>query len=163
VDTSFFKPLEEPQNEKRLPLILCVARHVEVKRLSLLMEVCTLLRNRGIQFRCILAGNGPLRPQLLRERASRGLDDVMEMPGAIDQEEVCRYWQRAAIGILTSDNEGMPVCLMEAAACGVPVVATAVGGVPELVQDGVTGILCSRGNANEIANAIELLLADQQL
>jgi glycosyltransferase involved in cell wall biosynthesis len=64
---------------------------------------------------------------------------------------------------LTSHNEGMPVCLMEAAACGVPVVATWVGGVPELVQHGLTGFLCLAGDATDLARKLERLLTDQRL
>jgi glycosyltransferase involved in cell wall biosynthesis len=62
--------------------------------------------------------------------------------------------------VLTSENEGMPVSLMEAAACGVPAVATAVGGVPELVEHGVTGLLAPAGAATAFADALQSLLLD---
>ena len=64
---------------------------------------------------------------------------------------------------LSSENEGMPVCLMEAAACGVPAVATAVGGVPELVQNGVTGVLTRPGDAADLALALATLVTDLRL
>jgi glycosyltransferase involved in cell wall biosynthesis len=163
VDTSYFSPAPQTEVPAGVPLIVCVARHVEVKNLTLLLNVCALLRQRGLEFHCIMAGDGPLQEQLLKQRTSLGLDDVIEMPGALEQSEVLNLWQRASIGVLTSDNEGMPVCLMEAAACGVPVVATAVGGIPELVQDNVTGLLCKKGDVKEIAIALEQLLADSTM
>ncbi len=140
--------------------IVCVARHVAVKNLGLLLDACALLRNRGVPFRCTMIGDGPLHDELKAKRAALKLDDVVEMPGAADQDEVLRAWQQADIGVLTSENEGMPVCLMEAAACGVPVVATRVGGVPELVAHGVTGMLTAPGNVIAFADALEILLGN---
>jgi glycosyltransferase involved in cell wall biosynthesis len=65
--------------------------------------------------------------------------------------------------VLPSENEGMPVCLMEAGACGVPAAATAVGGVPELVQDGLTGLLTAPGDPEALAAALVRLLAEPEL
>lgn len=143
--------------------IISVARHVAVKNFGLLLDACAHLRNRGVKFRCAMIGDGPLRPELGARRAALKLDDLVEMPGAADQDGVLRWWQRANIGVLTSDNEGMPVCLMEAAACGVPVVATRVGGIPELVEHGVTGTLTPPGDARAFADALESLLGDAEL
>src|SRR5262249_19545614 len=96
-------------------------------------------------------------------RTQLGLDQIVQMPGAADQRAVLGWWQQATLGVLTSENEGMPVSLMEAAACGVPVVTTAVGGIPELVQDGVTGLLVPAGNPELFASALERLLQDPGL
>ncbi len=145
------------------PLLVCVARLVTVKNLGLLLEACALLRDRDVNFRCALVGDGPLRAELEARRAGLGLEPWVEMPGAVEQSEVLRWWQRAEVGALTSANEGMPLCLMEAAACGVPVVATRVGGIPELVEDGVTGLLVPPDDARAFAGAVELLLVDQKL
>lgn len=150
-------------SEDIAPLILCVARHVAVKNLPLLFEACAILRQRGIKFRCMIVGDGPLRSELEQLRSRLELDAAVELPGALTQTEVAGCWRQAAIGVLTSDNEGMPVALMEAAASGVPVVASAVGGIPELVEDGVTGRLCAPGDAEGFASAIADLLANQSL
>jgi glycosyltransferase involved in cell wall biosynthesis len=144
-------------------VILCVARFVVVKNLALLLHACALLRDRGARFRCVLIGDGPLRQELEAKRAELGLQTIVEMPGATGQDKVAGWWQRAAAGLLTSQNEGMPVCLMEAAASGVPVVATRVGGIPELVEDSVTGFMCAPGDAAGIASALEKLLTDPEL
>src|SRR5439155_3722342 len=84
----------------------------------------------------------------------------LELPGAADHSEVLRWWHRASIAVLTSQSEGMPVSLLEAAACAVPAVATAVGGVPELVEDGVTGLLLPPGDAAALATALQNLIED---
>src|SRR5439155_25720744 len=126
-------------------------------------QSCAKLRDRGVPFRCILIGDGPCRRELEETQARLDLEKVVEMPGAADQARVLAWWQQATVGVLTSDNEGMPVSLMEAAACGVPVVATAVGGVPELVVDGATGLLVPAGDARALANALERLLIDDDL
>jgi hypothetical protein len=129
----------------------------------MLLDVCAELLRRGIAFRCVMIGDGPLHEELKANRSQLRLDEVVEMPGAADQEEVLHWWQRANVGVLTSENEGMPVALMEAAACGVPVVATRVGGIPEVVEDGVTGILSPARDTSTFANALEKLLGDSAL
>jgi colanic acid/amylovoran biosynthesis glycosyltransferase len=162
VNTNIFQPSESVVRSQT-PLILCVARHVAVKNLSLLLKSCTLLKGRGVNFRCVLIGDGPLREDLENQRLHDGLERYVDLRGAANQTEVLRWWQRADIGVLTSDNEGMPVSLMEAAACGVPVVATRVGGIPELVLEGVTGLLSPAGDANAFADALQQLLLDAEM
>jgi colanic acid/amylovoran biosynthesis glycosyltransferase len=160
VDIQRFHPAPSGAPDEPVPIILCVARHVAVKNLSLLLRACALLKQRGCHYRCIMVGDGPLRTELVAERARLDLAGVVEMPGALTQIEVANLWRRSTVGVLTSDNEGMPVALMEAAASGVPVVATKVGGVPELVQEGLTGLLCAAGDPEAFANAISSILSD---
>jgi colanic acid/amylovoran biosynthesis glycosyltransferase len=162
VDTGFFQPSNIAVRSQP-PLIVCVARHVPVKNLGLLLKCCALLKGRGIDFRCVLIGDGPLRNDLEEQRSHYSLERNVDLRGAANHTEVLRWWQRADIGVLTSDNEGMPVSLMEAAACGVPVVATRVGGVPELVLEGVTGLLSPAADANAFAEALQLLLQNPEM
>jgi len=162
VDTEQFRPAT-PAARATPPVILCVARHVAVKNLGQLLAACAVLRRRGVPFRCVMIGDGPLHEELKAQRAALGLDHMVVMPGAAEQGEVLKWWQRASVGVLTSQHEGMPVSLMEAAACGVPVVAPAVGGIPELVLDGETGLLTKPGNVESLASALERLLCDERL
>lgn len=162
VDTEMFRP-GPATGRADPPLLLCVARHVAVKDLGRLLEACAALRTRGVAFRCVMVGDGPLRDELLALRQSLKLDDIVEMPGAAEQGEVLRWWRRASVGVLTSLNEGMPVSLMEAAACGVPVVAPAVGGIPELVANDETGLLTAPGDNAALVAALEGLLGDARL
>jgi glycosyltransferase involved in cell wall biosynthesis len=159
VDTARFTPApaREPASA---PLIVAVARHVKVKNLSLLLEAGALLRDRGIAFRCALIGDGPCRPELEQQHATLRLGPAVEFLGALPQEAVLGWWQQADLATLTSENEGMPVALMEAAACGVPAVATAVGGIPELIDPGVTGLLATPGDPASLADAFRALLQD---
>jgi glycosyltransferase involved in cell wall biosynthesis len=162
IDIDQFSPARgRPRGSE--PLIVCVARMVAVKNLGILLQACARLRDRKIGFRCVVIGEGPCRKELEALRAQLSLENAVEMPGAAPQGEVARWWQQADVGVLTSDNEGMPVSLMEAAACAVPVVATAVGGVTELVEQGVTGLLAPRGDAAAVADALVTLLRDAGL
>lgn len=163
VDTNRFSPGRSVSRLEQPPLIVCVARHAPVKNLGLLLEACSLLRRRGVNFRCVSVGDGPCRRELETRRGQLGLGEVVEFAGAADHGEVLGWWQRASLAALTSESEGMPVCLMEAAACGVPAVATAVGGVPELIEDGVTGLLPPLGDPAAFAAALERLLDDPAL
>ena len=153
-----------PQGERlEPPHVVCVARLRPVKNLGLLLEACAALQSRGVEFRCVLVGDGPCRDDLEAARARLGLSKVVELVGAAEQAEVLAWWRRATIAALTSTSEGMPVCLMEAAACGVPAVAVAVGGIPELVEDGVTGVLVPVGDTRALASALEQLLRKPEL
>ena len=162
VNTEQFQP-GTPAARALPPVILCVARHVAVKNLGQLLEACGRLRRCGMDFQCVMIGDGPLHEELKTQRAALGLTNLVVMPGAAEQGEVVRWWQRASVGVLTSQNEGMPVSLMEAAACGVPVVAPAVGGIPELVLDGETGLLAKPGDVESLLSALERLLRDERL
>jgi glycosyltransferase involved in cell wall biosynthesis len=160
VDTERFSPAPSPEISDEPPWIVCVARHVKVKNIGLLLDACAELRRRGVEFRARLIGDGPCQKELLCARGRLGLDHLVQMPGAGRQDEVLGWWRRAAIGVLPSDSEGMPVCLMEAAACGVAVVATSIPGVTEMVRDGTTGLVVPPGNALAMAAAMEKLLCD---
>jgi glycosyltransferase involved in cell wall biosynthesis len=139
--------------------IVCVARLRPVKNLGVLIDACHALAARGVQARAVIIGEGPSLPDLEAHRARVGLDDTqVTFLGAADQSAVRDWWQRATVGTLTSLSEGMPVSLMEAAACGVPVVAPAVGGIPELVADGVTGVVTPPNDAQAIADGLAGIL-----
>lgn len=144
------------------PLIVCVARLNEVKQLDRLLHACAALRSRGTAFRCVIVGEGPERPGLERLRRELDLDALVAMPGAAEHAQVRRWWRKAAVAVLSSRSEGMPVSLMEAAACGVPAVAPAVGGVPELIADGETGFVTT-GEPASIAAALHELLTNGAL
>ena len=160
VDLDRFCPGGEPAEP---PTIVCVARLRPVKNLTLLLEACAILRARSVRFRCVIIGEGDARVELEALRDRLGQTAIVDLPGSADQREVLSRWRVAAVATLTSHSEGMPVSLMEAAACSVPAVATAVGGVPELIEDGVTGVVVPPGDATSLAGALERLLRDAAL
>lgn len=158
IDTQRFAPA--PPHTDGPPWIVCVARLHPVKNLPLLLRACALLRDRGLAFRCAIVGDGDARATIEAERRALGLDELVVLCGAADQEQVRAWWRRATVGVLTSRSEGMPVSLMEAMACGVPVVATAVGGIPEMIRDGCDGYVVPPDAPAAFADAIARLLAD---
>jgi colanic acid/amylovoran biosynthesis glycosyltransferase len=163
VDTDFFSPAVDPRRGAgQPPLMVCVARHEPVKNLRLLLETCAVLRDREIEFRCVMVGDGAERSDLEAIRRGLNLDHFVEMVGELERGEVRDWWRRADLAVLSSDSEGMPVSLIEAAACGVPAVATRVGGIPELIGDGVTGVLTAPRDPSALANALARMLADPQ-
>jgi glycosyltransferase involved in cell wall biosynthesis len=160
VDVGRFRP---SPRRATCPQIVSVARLKPIKNHTLLLEACALLATRGVPFRCVLVGDGPARREVEETRERLGLEELVELAGVAEQGEVLRWWHSASVAALTSEYEGMPVCLMEAAACGVPAVATAVGGIPELIEDGVTGLLAPADDAEAVAERLERLLVDPVL
>jgi glycosyltransferase involved in cell wall biosynthesis len=167
VDTQRFQPANDLSGDDasrdKPPLLVCVARLVPVKNLSLLLDACAELRARAVDFRCVIVGEGKSRRELEADHARLGLDKTVEFIGAAEQSAVLDWWQRATVAVLTSEREGMPVSLMEAAACGVPAVAPAVGGIPELVKHGVTGLLSAPEDRSALVAALQRLLQDGEL
>jgi glycosyltransferase involved in cell wall biosynthesis len=151
------------------PVILSVCRLIEKKGLGDLLAAVDILRRRGSCFRVEIIGAGPLQPTLEADVMRRGLEDVVTFLGALPQEEVRRAYQRATVFalpcIVTSqgDRDGIPTVLLEAMASGVPVVSTAVSGIPELIDSGHDGLLVGPHDPGMLADALGLLLADAEL
>lgn len=142
------------------PLVGIVARLAPIKDHALFLEALAQLVHMQPEVRAIVVGDGPLRGGLEGLAQQRGLADRVWFLGW--RRDLTRIYADLDVAILTSRNEGTPVALIEAMAAGVPVVATAVGGVPDLVRDGVTGILAAAGDARAIAEAAARLLADRE-
>lgn len=160
VDLDQFRP---PSTAADAATIVCVSRLRPHKNVEMLLRACRRLVDRGVSFQTVVIGDGPSRPELEATRASLGLDGHVTFVGAQDQRAVAEWWRRATVGALTSRTEGMPVSLMEAAACGVPVVATRVGGVAELVADHVTGFVIESDDEIAATDALARLLQDRAL
>jgi glycosyltransferase involved in cell wall biosynthesis len=156
VDLDFFTPGPDVDPAT----IVAVARLRPVKNLPALLDACRRLADRGRTFRLVVIGDGPDKAALTARRDALGLSDRVTFAGACDQDTVRTWWRRATVGVLSSHSEGMPVSLMEAAACGVPAVAPAVGGIPELIDDGVTGCVTPPGDTAALADALDRVLAD---
>ncbi|HXY05922.1 MAG TPA: glycosyltransferase [Burkholderiaceae bacterium] len=155
--------------EREPGFILAVGRLDEIKGFAYLVDACQRLAARGVRFRCRIIGEGPLRAPLQARINANGLADRVQLLGARKQEEVQDALYRADVFVLPSvvsargDRDGIPVALMEAMAAGTPVVSTRVSGIPELVEDGVTGLLADPGDANGLAEATARLLASPDL
>jgi len=131
-----------------------------------LVKACAELRERGIPFRCRIVGGGELRSMLERTIRDGHLSDSVELMGARTQDEVSRLLRTAncyvqpSIVTPSGKMEGIPVALMEAMATGIPVVATSISGIPELVRNGDTGWLVPPEDVNALAEALSQIYGD---
>jgi len=138
-------------------LVGTVARLDPVKRLDVLLQALTALPD----VHALLVGDGPERARLLALSERLDLTERVHMVG--QQQDVWPWLRASDIFVLSSDWEGMPNALLEAMAVELPVVATAVGGTPEVVEDGVTGLLVPPRDPIALAKAIAQLLSDPDL
>ncbi|MFY8350754.1 glycosyltransferase [Pseudoalteromonas sp. SSM20] len=164
VDTESFRPKSEKQ--EKVIKILCVASLREVKGHRYLIDACSLLKKRGISFRLTLIGDGPMRDNIESQIESLKLNEHVTLLGSQPQEVIQKNLAENDIFTLTSfqtssgNREGIPVVIMEAMACGLPIVASNVSGIPELVEDGVSGLLCETQNPQSIADKLLELCND---
>ena len=148
--------------------ILCVAGHRPYKGLPYLIEACRILRDEGVAFECNLVGHGPMHDELVQMIADRNLGDRMHLIGPRPEEEVAKMMSEASLFVLPSivDKDGMmegiPVALMEAMATGRAVVSTTTAGIPELVDDGVSGLLVPPQDPPALARAIRSLIENPE-
>ncbi|HEY5971944.1 MAG TPA: glycosyltransferase [Pseudoxanthomonas sp.] len=150
-------------------MLLAVGRLDPVKGFATLIEALALLEKRGVEFACRIAGSGPLDADLRRLAQNLGVSKRIEFAGAQPQRVVREWMDSATLFVLPSEvaadgnRDGIPVALMEAMASGCPVVSTRVSGIPELVEDGITGLLVGEQEPAALAAAIERLLQDENL
>ena len=149
--------------------VACVGSLEEVKGHRFLVEALRRLAGRGVSLEGHLVGEGPLRNHLAHQIRSAGLEGQVRLRGALPRSQVIGTLADAHMAVQPSHptaegkREGIPVALMEAMAAELPVVASNVSGIPELVDDGVTGILVPPGDTGALADALERLAADPSL
>lgn len=139
----------------------CVARFDEVKGLDVLVESLGLLASRYPRLGLVLAGSGERERELRGRVASAGLIERVRFPGTL--AEAPRLFPVLDIYVSASRGEGLPLGLLEAMACGLPVVATRVTGHVDVVVDGVTGFLSRPEDPGELAGGVVRLLEDPEL
>lgn len=162
VDPSVFAP--RPFREAPAPFeVVCVGRLAPVKAQHILIDAVGLLAEQGRDVRLRLVGDGPDRPALEEAVEARGLRERVVFEGWCNQDRVRELYERADIFALASFAEGVPVVLMEAMAMEIPCVATHVNGIPELIRDGVDGLLVSPSDTEALAAAVARLMDDAEL
>jgi glycosyltransferase involved in cell wall biosynthesis len=147
--------------------IVSVGRLVEKKGFPDLLSACRELRNAATEpFRLRIYGDGPMREELTALRDRLGLLDEVELVGERNGDEVLRAYQRADIFALTpwvpadGDRDGVPNVIVEAMACGLPVVTTDAGGITEVVQHGVNGLVAPPRDIGTLAGHLVELVSD---
>ncbi len=188
VDTQVFEPRSgpTPHEQGSSPFtILCIGTLHEVKGQAYLIEACRLLSKtlappsspplggtegeQGVDFACHFIGDGPELAALTKQVEAAGLEEQIHFHGRLTRQEIAGLLRGADVvatpSVPTSSGrrEGLPVALMEAMGSGVPVVASNLSGIPELVIDGQTGLLVAPGDAEGLAQALEHLYHNPDL
>jgi glycosyltransferase involved in cell wall biosynthesis len=168
IDTALFKPAAADSSDAPVRII-SAARLVEKKGLRYLIEACQQLVGHE-SFTCTIAGSGPLLGELREQIDQLGLSELVFLTGKpILQEEIPAFMASGDIYCLPcvwsddGDVDGLPQMLMEAMACGVPVISTHLAGIPDLIEDGLTGLLVEPNNATDLSQAITRLADDRAL
>ncbi|MDQ3161335.1 MAG: glycosyltransferase family 4 protein [Actinomycetota bacterium] len=141
------------------PLLLAAGRLIDQKDHATLLRAFALIRERHPQARLAILGAGPLEAATRARALALGLDDAVLLPGRLDTRD---WLERADVFVHTSRWEGFGIVLLEAMLAALPIVATQVSAVPEVVEDGRTGILVDAGDAPGLAGALDRLLSDPE-
>lgn len=143
--------------------LLSVGRLVSAKGQHILLDALASLLRGGRKVRLTLVGAGSDRASLEAQAAKLGLGEAVKFAGAVNQDDIQTYYVQADAFVLPSFAEGIPVVLMEAMALGVPCVATHITGIPELIRNGIEGLLVTPSDTEGLAGAVERLMDDPDL
>lgn len=166
VDTKSIKPAHDRAPEK---IIVNIGRLVEVKGTIYLLDAFSEISRRDKAARLVIIGDGPLRQQLEAYAVAKNVAERVEFLGYQDHRVVLDHLSRAAVFCLPSIvthsgvEEGLGISLLEAGAAGVPAVATRTGGIPEAVEDGVTGFVVPQRDSRALADRLATLLASEEI
>ncbi len=136
---------------------------IPVKGVEHLISAFGLLRGMNVNCVLMIVGDGQSRHILERQVANLGLRDVVRFVGRVPHDQIPRYLSESSIFTLPSLSEGMPLVILESFAAGLPIVATNVRGISEIVRDGENGLLVPPRDPNALAEAIRKLVADDEL
>jgi len=155
-------PFSESEIPRRIrglakPIVSFVGRLDPIKGPHLFVLICAKLRKRPVSF--VLEGDGPAAPDITRLIRAVNLEDRIIQVGRVSYACVGDLYRSSDVVVVPSFVDGRPLVVQEAQACGVAVVASRVGAIPELIEDGITGSLCEPGNVDDFASKIDLLLS----
>jgi L-malate glycosyltransferase len=150
-----------PRDSKVVRIGMISRMNHQVKQHDMFLRVAARLAHRMPQARFVLIGDGPLRPALEAQVAQLELSERVLFLG--DRRDIPAVLASLDISVMPSSSESLSNVIMESMAAGVPVVASDVGGNPELVEDGTTGLLFAPGNEEQFAATLETLLAQPEL
>jgi glycosyltransferase involved in cell wall biosynthesis len=168
IDPAYYHGQENLRERNGHLEIISVGSLHPYKGHTFLVKACALLRDSKVPFRCRIVGGGHLQSLLNGQIREHGLEEMVELMGPRTQDEVSRLLETADCyvqpSIITRSGkmEGIPVALMEAMASEIPVVATSISGIPELVQDEETGWLVPPESASSIAKALNSIYTEPE-
>jgi glycosyltransferase involved in cell wall biosynthesis len=169
IDLSLFRNGERPAEAEPPYALLTVARFVPKKGLTTVIEALEKLAEDGVDFTWTLVGDGELKRRLKKRVAASPIKDRVTFAGTLAHDGVLKLYERADAFVLgcriaeNGDRDGIPNVVAEAMAMGVPVAATDVSGIPELVEHETTGLLCPPDDPEALAANLHRLLTDTAL
>ena len=164
-----FQPADNAHRGNKVIEILCIGRLIEKKGINYLIEACAILSRRNIPFKCSIVGDGSLRDEYQHLIERLDLKDKVFLLGSKKQTETYILYQKSDIFALPcvvlkgGDRDGIPVALMEAMSMKLPVISTAVAGIPELIHNEENGLLVSERDSSALAQALERLINNENL
>ena len=163
IDVRRFLPQSSREPRSGALRILTLGRLHPVKLQAELLDAVAILQRQGVDAELTILGDGEMRVHLERKILDLGLKNRVRIPGAVSQDDVHDHLEWAEAFCLPSAAEGVPVSVMEAMAAELPCVVSRITGVPELIDDGVSGLLITPGRSDVLAEALGRLAQDPQL
>ena len=174
VDLDFFsKPLvratEWNHKGRQEKIILYAGRLIDVKGVEYLIKAFPAVLERQANAKLLVVGSGPCKGDLVSLTGELRLQEKVVFHDAVSQDELVRYYSMAEVFVLPSvttderETEGLGVVLLEAMACGVPVIGSAVGGIPDIIRDQETGLLVRPKDPGDLAEKINRVLIEEDL
>jgi len=143
--------------------VITVSRLVSKNGVGDIIKAMAIVKKEISDARLIIVGSGPLEKELRQSIKDLDLRDQVIMVGSQSPENVASYLARAKVFVRPSLSEGLGSAFLEAMAVGLPVIGTAVGGIPDFLKDGQTGLFCNVGDPQDLAEKIKILLTDREL
>lgn len=168
VDTNFFRPLDVDK-DKKIFQILSVGYLIERKGFEYLIKAMPNVLKEHKNVRLKIVGSGPLESKLKAVIYELGLGDEVEIVKNVSDEELLMAYNSADLFVLPSivdsqgNTEGLGVVLLEAMACGLPVIGSDVGGITDIIDEGISGLFVQEKKSSDISNMILLLIEDEEL
>jgi glycosyltransferase involved in cell wall biosynthesis len=162
VDLAEFQD-EAGQDAPAAGAILCIAAHNVQKGIDTLLQAMVSVRSHGLDLRLVLVGDGPLRPDFEEQARRLGIDSIVEFAGFQDLPTVRRQLHQCSLFVLPSRVEPFGIVILEAMAQGKVIVATRVGGIPEIIEHLENGYLVPPDNPRLLAEAISEVIGDPAL
>jgi len=169
INLAMFENLQKGSTYQRLTkkegqnTIIFVGRLHQVKGIKYLIEAMDLVRQKRRDTRLILVGDGPEKANLAQLVEDRKLERYVTFVGKVSNEKIPEYMIVSDIFVLPSLSEGFGIVILEAMASGLPVIATKVRGIPEIVKEGVNGLLVEPKSPRDLAEKISIFLDDDEL
>jgi len=163
VDTDRFNPTRDKSIRSKFDindediLILFVGYLDEFKGIFELINAFNVINSENRNVKLMMVGTGPKKEDLLKILTKMNIEDEVIFTGRVEPQKIHKYYQAADIFVLPSYTEGLPVSVLEAMACGLPVVATNVGGIPEIITDRVNGFIVPSKNEKELIKKLAAL------